>query len=230
MEKKLTVIISLFCLLVIPGINAAEFNGLEYNLQYTNLSGNLDLFFDINGNITDLEFQFDVAENMPSTVIPDYIDNICDSTSPDYNEQLCLALSQLFTPEVLAWLDAQWNQHMADALMVFPQSIETRQLPWPVDYFGSIYLVDYQLDWPCSWDSDEGSFENIPLNYSFDTPIGQDMMLTTSFGLQGEGLIDRNAAYGLNGGFVFDSGIAFTGTNINIDIQFSLDADFQGIE
>jgi hypothetical protein len=211
------------------GVSASEFDGLQYDLGYTEIQGEIDLYFDIYGEVTDLQLQFNVEQNLPSTAIPEYIDGICDESSPEYNEEVCQALSRVFSPEVLAWLDIQWNQHLATALGVLPQAVETRQLPWPIDYFGSLYLMDYQLDWPCTWEPSQGSFINVPLSYAFDTPLGEAMTITTSFALAGEGQVQRNNDYALNGTIDFDSGLVFSGNDIYLDIQFGVNAMYEGL-
>jgi len=209
-----------------PASMAAEFDGLNYDLEYTTVTGDLSLYFDIQGNVTDLDFHFDVEKNMPSIVIAERIELVCDPDSSEYNQELCEVLNRLFTPEVLAWLDTEWNMHMSTAMAVFPSAIQTRQLPWPVDNFGSIFLAEYQLDWPCIWDTQSGAFNTIPLAYSYNIPLGDMFTLETSFGLVGNGVVDRSKNYSLDGAFDFDSGLIFSGPDLYADIQFGLTANY----
>ncbi|MCD4653492.1 hypothetical protein K8T06_06115 [bacterium] len=227
--KRFLSAIFLFALMlfvVSPISTAAEFDGLDYNLNYESITGNLDLYFDVAGEITDLEFQFDIEENMPSTVITERIECVCDPDGPDYDPQLCVVLNRIFTTEVLAWLDAQWNLHYSTALEVLPFAIQTRQIPWPADIFGSIFMVDYQIDWPCSWDTQSGEFINIPLAYTYSIPLTEFITLDTSFALAGNGVVDRDANYSLGGAFDFDSGLTFIGPDLFLDIQFGLIANY----
>lgn len=226
MKRSILLISVMVIFAIVPGISASEFDGLNYTLVYRQLTGELALSLDVAGQVMDIEITFDVGENMPSTMINDRIALVCDPQSGYYNPDLCTGMTLLFTQETLDWLDAQWNMHLNSGLAVLPESIQTRQLPWPVNNFGSIYLVDYEIDWPCMWDSAAGDFETIPLSYRFDTPVGETMNLQTSFGLSGVGNVDRNTGYSLGGSFDFETGLVFTGADLLINLQFGLTAEY----
>ena len=68
--KRLVILISfVLSLMIVPGISASEFDGLDYTLNYTQLTGDFAIVVDFNGQTFDYSVSFTVAENMPSTMI-----------------------------------------------------------------------------------------------------------------------------------------------------------------
>ncbi len=227
-KKKIFVSMMLFML--VTGLGLADwsndFDNLQFNLAYSNLLGQIDLRVHVQDIDLEKTLEIPLVPDMPGVMIQEWIDSLCDETNPDYQPQMCAFAQQVFNDDVIAQINAQWNGFLDAVLDLMPQTLVTRQLPWPANMVGSIRFDDNPWEWPCTWDPDTGEFSAVPIDVPLYQGVFQDINWVVSVSGDANGLIDRNNNYSLAGHFTAGGAFQAESTSLNVHLGFSISGDF----
>lgn len=216
---KMSFLLILVAATILVGpIKASEFNNLTYHLDYPEPVGSFRLVFDLPSGQKEFSFVLPLIYNMPEIYLTDKLNDICTPGNPEYNPIFCMVLNQLLNTEALQWINEQWNTNISLLLEILPGRITTRQLPWPINTMGTLIMHDYGIEWPCSWNPQTGSFDLLRLYLEIPMETGANVSVIQIFDFNGNGGINRDNGYSINGIFDYNIGWAISLGNTSIKL------------
>ncbi|MBN1355263.1 hypothetical protein JXA40_03225 [bacterium] len=205
-----------------------EFDNLHYDVGYENMAAQFTVDVNLAGRQMGTTFDLALVPDAPGARIADWLDGLCDPAGGYYQPVACEFFSRLFTEEVIAALNAWWNQFLATVTGFLPFGLHTRQLDWPLNTIGSIRLDDNSWEWPCVWQPETGAFYPISFDVPIETGDYSGLIWTINIRCAINGLVNRDDGYSASGIFSSGAGMVMEAPEFHMGLSFGIDGGFRG--
>ncbi|MBN1880384.1 hypothetical protein JW823_09770 [bacterium] len=226
-SNRISVFVLISMAMTLTGaVLANDFQGLTYQLEYPSAEGRFALAIDLPLGSWDIDLTLPLVADMPGQYLTDAMNRFCDPTSPEFDPALCGILHTILSSDALAWLNSQWNTTIETLLGILPMNITTNQLPWPMDRLGFISIHNYNdFPWLCSWDTDTGDYTLQPFHIENTESPGYGIEITRIYDFGGNGRIDRDNDYRLDGLYDYSISQVIAAGDVNVSLTIGLPAN-----
>lgn len=207
--KHLATIITIIAMaVVLPASSVGaesgnELNDLTYGLDFHDLTATFHMGAVIGDWEAGVKVDLPMEENMAGEYILEMIEQICDPEHEAYNPEACDLLTELFTEDVIAAINEQWNIYIETIASQLPSTAHTRQYGWPLNGLGYITLDENDWNWPAVWAPATGEFTLPPIVFPHSFAIGPNGFWLLASGTMAVGTIDPANQSALDGEYIF---------------------------